>query len=51
MAVTIKENWKDAEHLELLQNAVEFLSDIGFLTEDFATQCLEEISKEHQFIA
>ena len=30
MTVTIKENWKNAEHLELLHNTVEFLSDIVF---------------------
>lgn len=51
MAITIKENWEDTEHLELLHDAVGFLSDIGFLTESFAKQCLEEISKKRQFIA
>ena len=45
MTVTIKENWKNAEHLELLRNAVGFLSDIVFLIESFAKQCLEKIYK------
>ena len=35
MAVTIKENWKDTEHLELLRNAVGFLSDIVFFDREF----------------
>ena len=45
MAVTIKENWKYTEHLELLRNAVRFLSDIVFLIESFAKQYLEKIYK------
>lgn len=44
--VTVNENWKDSEHLELLANAVDFLNSVGFISDESAKEYHDAIAKD-----